>query len=363
MSDLYRVGIVGCGGMGGAHAREWAAKPRTRVVAVMDVNQTAAERLATEYGAVPYTDYRTMFEAERLDIVSITTWQSVRAEITITAANAGITGIFGEKPMSASLGEAEAMLEACERHGVKLAIGHQRRFDAQNVEARRLIAAGAIGQPAAMLRRDGEGLLNRGTHEIDEMRYLLSDPMPLWVIGQVTRQTDRWERRVRCEDRCMGLICFEGGIRGVYESDLPKPGLRGDVVYGSDGVLKRGPERTLLLLNDKEAGWQTIVPPAVGTNEFQEFIDWLDGTVEEHRSSGRQARVAMEIMMAIYESLRIRDVVQFPLATKANPLDLLVEDGTLPVTIPGRYDIRAPFPEQASAPEVKPVPTWPPKQQ
>jgi hypothetical protein len=51
-------------------------------------------------------------------------------------------------------------------------------------------------------------------------------------------------------------------------------------------------------------------------------------------------------MMAIYESLRIRDVVQLPLQTRDNPLDLLVEAGVLPVQKPGRYDIRAPFPEE-----------------
>lgn len=55
----------------------------------------------------------------------------------------------------------------------------------------------------------------------------------------------------------------------------------------------------------------------------------------------------MEIMMAIYESLRIRDVVKMPLQTKENPLNLMVEDGTLPLLIPGRYDIRAPFPDQS----------------
>jgi hypothetical protein len=54
----------------------------------------------------------------------------------------------------------------------------------------------------------------------------------------------------------------------------------------------------------------------------------------------------MELMMAIYESLRIKSVVMLPLQTRENPLDLMVEDGTLPVLKPGRYDIRAPFPEQ-----------------
>lgn len=346
MTETYRVAIVGCGSMGASHARAWRENSRTRLVGVADMNGEAAERLGEKLDVPAYQDHGALFREQRPDIVSITTWQNVRAEITVAAAEAGVRGIFGEKPMAASLGEADVMLAACEAAGARLAIGHQRRFEARNVEARRLIQSGAIGAPQAMLRRDGLGLLNRGTHEIDEMRYILGDPPPLWVIGQVGRETDKWERRVRCEDCCMGLICFEGGIRGVYESDLPEPGLAGNTVYGSEGQLKRGPEGTLQLLTSEATGWQTIIPPPVETDQFQEFIDWMDGSIPEHRSSGRQARVTMEIMMAIYESLRIRNVVTLPLQTRDNPLDLLVEDGTLPVKKPGRYDIRAPFPEQ-----------------
>jgi len=327
------------------------ANERTELVALMDINPDVVNGLAAELsipGLGVYTDRKKMFENEDMDIIAVCTWQSVRAEITIDAAeNTNVVGIFGEKPMCAGLGEADDMIAACEKKGIKLAIGHQRRFSSINTEARRLIQEGAIGKPQAMLRRDGEGLLNRGTHEIDEMMYILGDPKPLWVIGQVSRKTDRWERRVLCEDLCMGLICFEGGIRGVYESDLPEPGLEGDVVYGTDGILKRGPEKgTLLLLNNKESDWQVIRPRASETDQHREFIDWLDGKIEMHRNSGYQARLTMEIMMAIYESLRIRDVVVLPLKTRENPLDLMVEDRTLPVLKPGRYDIRAPFPEQ-----------------
>jgi UDP-N-acetyl-2-amino-2-deoxyglucuronate dehydrogenase len=346
MSGSYRVGIVGCGGMGLSHARTWTAKEKTDVVAVMDVNEESARKLGEEFNAEVYTDYNKMFQESALNIVSITTWQNVRAEVTVAAAEAGIKGILGEKPMAANLGDSDLMIEACDRHGVKLAIGHQRRFIPQNVEARKLIMDGAIGNPTAMLRRDAHGLLNRGTHELDEMHFVLGDPKPLWVIGQVTRKTDRWERRVRCEDKCGAIICFEGGIRGTYESDLPEPGLQGDVIYGTDGILKRGPEGTLLLLNSHHAGWTIITPPAVKQDQYDEFIDWMDGTIDTHRNVGSQARLIMELMMAIYESVRIRDVVELPLTTGENPLDLLVEDGTLPVEIPGRYDIRAPFPEQ-----------------
>ncbi len=344
----YKVGLIGCGGMGNSHANYYKSNPRTELVAVADINEELAKNLAERH-AVPryYTDRKDMFKNEELDILIVTTWQNVRAEIVIDAAeNTNVVGIFGEKPMCASLGEAQDMLSACDKKGIKLVIGHQRRFSAVNTEARKLIQEGAIGKPQVMIRRDGEGLLNRGTHEIDEMMYILGDPKPLWVIGQVARDTDRWERRVRCEDLCMGLICFEGGIRGVYESDLPGPGLRGDVVYGSDGTLKRGEKGTLLLLNNKAVDWQVITPRAPETNQHEEFLDWLDGKVDSHRGDGHIAIRTMEIMMAIYESLRIRNVVILPLQTRENPLDLMVEDGTLPVKKPGRYDIRAPFPEQ-----------------
>ena len=50
--------------------------------------------------------------------------------------------------------------------------------------------------------------------------------------------------------------------------------------------------------------------------------------------------------MAIYESLRIKNVVNIPLKTRESPLELMVEDGTLPVLKPGRYDLLKPFPEQ-----------------
>ena len=54
----------------------------------------------------------------------------------------------------------------------------------------------------------------------------------------------------------------------------------------------------------------------------------------------------MEILMAIYESLRIKNVVTMPLETRESPLELMVTDGTLPLLKEGRYDIRMPFPEQ-----------------
>ena len=142
-NQTYRVGIIGCGGTGRSHSRSWGNNPRAEVVAAMDIYEESAKRLADGYDIpATYTDVEEMLKKEDLDIVSITTWQGPRAEATVAAAKAGVKGIIGEKPMAASLGQADAMLEACEANDVKLIIGHQRRYSAPNIEARRLVAAG-----------------------------------------------------------------------------------------------------------------------------------------------------------------------------------------------------------------------------
>ena len=368
MTDTYRVGIIGCGTMGRSHLRAYAENPATDIVAAMDVNQEPLNGFVEEF-SVPaaYTDYHQMLAEQDLDVVSITTWQCAHKEPTVAAAEAGVKAILCEKPVAASLGEADDMIAACDAHQVKLVIGHMNRFCPTLNEVRRLVADGAIGQPLLVYHRARpvSGLLNSGTHAIDSWRYSLSDPETLWVIAQTARFTDRWERRSYCEDLCAGIVCFAGGIRGVYEQDLPEPGMMlppapavagnpgwatsRDLsgVTGSDGKIALRPDGHVLLHQDHRSGWQEITPEPLQTDQLKELIHWMDGSVAEHRSTGHQARYTMEIMMAIYESLRIKNVVAMPLRTRQSPLDMMVEDGTLPVIQEGAYDLRAPFPEQS----------------
>ena len=86
-NQTYRIGIIGCGGMGRSHSRAWSQQSKAQVVAAMDIHEEAAKRVSDEYD-VPaiYTDVDEMLAKEDLDIVSITTWQGPRAEATVAAA-------------------------------------------------------------------------------------------------------------------------------------------------------------------------------------------------------------------------------------------------------------------------------------
>ena len=114
-------------------------------------------------------------------------------------------------------------------------------------------------------------------------------------------------------------------------------------IAGTEGQIRNGPDGTLLLQNGDAQGWQTITPPPEPKNQYDELVEWIEGDISDHRSSGVQARYTLEIMLAIYESLRIKNVVNMPMETKELPLELMVNDGTLPVLEEGRYDLRAPF--------------------
>ena len=170
----------------------------------------------------------------------------------------------------------------------------------------------------------------------------MDDPDPAWAIGQVVRRTDRHERHDPIEDLCAGIIALENGARIQIESDMPDPA-------PPDGAMTlQGTEGTLVvtskgarLLNgaggkDVDAAQETDV----GVLQAAELVDWLEGRVNEHRNAIRKNRATIEILMGIYESARIRDTVTFPLESGPSPLHRMIDSGDLPVTVPGKYDIR-----------------------
>ena len=342
----YRAGIIGTGWIAESHARGWKAAEGVEFAVIADTNDEARQEFGDLFGVAPesrYADFREMLDREHLDIVSVCTWHPQHAEMTIAAAARKPRVILSEKPMALGLGEADAMLVACQRNKVKLAIGHQTRFALGAIEARRLIATGAIGQPVRLWAAVAGGLLNNGTHLIDLQRYLLGDPKTEWVLGNVERKTDRYERATAIEDACAGIIQYAGGAQGTIESDLAEQSPGGCVVVGTEGMLEVS-RNVVRLFNAETAGWRKVMdgPESdASVDQARGIVDWIEGRVEDYRSDGLKARATLEIMMAIYESARRHEVVRMPLLTRSNPLDLMIESGQLPPERPGRYDIRS----------------------
>ena len=218
MAKKFRVGVIGTGGISRYHMGGWMRSRLGEVVAACDIQPAKLAGFCEQFG-VPassaYADARKMLRREQLDCVSICTWAQAHAKLTVAAAKAGVRGILCEKPLGYSVAEADAMVRAAEQTGAKVLVMHQRRYSARFTKARKLIAKGAIGSVHTLVVRSGGGLTNTHSHTIDMMRYVLGDPKTEWVMAQIERTTNRWERCWPIEDRAVGVICFEGGVRAI----------------------------------------------------------------------------------------------------------------------------------------------------
>ena len=200
MDMKYRAAIVGCGRMAGLvqlsleeypflilpyrHAPSYQAVPNVELVAASDIDPQRRDEFGQKWN-VPhmYADYREMIEAERPDIVSVTTQAPQHAEVTIFAAERGVRGVYCEKPMACSLAEADAVVEACKRNGTQYNIGTTRRYQAGYEAMRQLGLSGEVGQPRVAVFHGSGRLLHSGSHYIDTLCYILGDPEPDVVQG------------------------------------------------------------------------------------------------------------------------------------------------------------------------------------
>jgi len=352
MKNKYKVALVGCGSIANAHFEGYKKISKIQLEAVVDINPAAREMYMKDYH-IPngYENLEIMLNEVNPEIVSICVWHKLHDVMTEKIANhPSVKGIICEKPMAIGLGNAEKMIQVCEKNNVKLIISHQRRFTPGWIKAKEIIKSGLIGIPTRGEIRVKEGLLNWATHSIDGVRFVLEEPEAKWVFGALERSTNKFERDTPIEDCCIGLVQLENNLQFFIQSDL----LDNDcdagrfTIIGTDGMIYVE-ETKVELFNSSSNGWKNVPlnldkdDKAIGGNtnalQTQELLDWIEKD-KESRSSANIAIKTQEIMMAIYESARKNKVIQLPLSEKKYPLDLMIDENKLPLKNKKKYDIR-----------------------
>lgn len=360
MADKLRVGVIGCGEMTVNHGIGYMNSSKYEIVAISDLSDQAMkdydEHFAEwdDYKAEHFSDALEMLEKSNLDVVSVGVWDIGHSAMTRAAASSGIKAVLCEKPMADTLGAANDMMLVCRRNGVKLAVGHQRRWLPAYTLAKNLIADGEIGEVSFIKVYARDGLPNYSSHQADLFRYLLGNVECTWAMGNVERETDRWARAIPIEDKALAVFGFDTGTEAMILSGLtPKHGW-GAEIFGTEGMINLTLQ-DLRVMNGGTNGWDHRVPrgnhatPGDANFEVIEgsieqahaLADWVNGdATEEYRSDGKSGYKALEMVHAIYESVRTHTQVQLPVKTMVHPLGVMIDDGHLPVRYPGRFDIR-----------------------
>ena len=133
-----KVAVIGVGHLGQHHARIYAAMEGVELIGVVDTNGPRGEEIARKFGTTAFADARELIG--RIDAVSVAVPTAAHVDVAVPFLDAG-TAVLVEKPLAASLADADRLIAAAEAGGALLAAGHTERFNPAIDAARPLIHA------------------------------------------------------------------------------------------------------------------------------------------------------------------------------------------------------------------------------
>ena len=230
-----RLVLIGAGVIGARHVKSVSAEPGCSLAALADP-APAARAVAEGAGVRYYSDYEEMLDRERPRGAIVAVPTPLHAPIGEACARRGVHMLM-EKPVTDTVDAGHGLIAAAEQHGVRILVGHYRRFDPAVEAAGEIIASGEIGRLIAISgqwavrkpdhyyemdwRREAGGgpILINLIHDIDMMR--------LWCgeVESVYADTGNTERGFVVEDSGAFLLRFESGVRATitFSDATPSP--------------------------------------------------------------------------------------------------------------------------------------------
>ena len=374
MVAKYKAAIIGHTGQGDyGHGLDLVYKDMSDVVvvAVADPDPSGLEAAVIRCQAErAYSNFNEMLEKENIDIVNVCPRALVHhAEMVKAVASSSARALFCEKPLAATLAEADSMLEACREGEVRVAVAHRRANPYEQL-AKRWVDEGRIGELQVLRARGkwdrragGEDLAVLGPHMMDSMRYMAGAEVK-WIHAHVQTKgcavtaEDAHNGNegigLTAGDQIAAYYAFENGVTGHFES-LPNHACTsrntrhfGFEAHGTEGILslRNSPNGEMYFYNDglfipdDEVAWERIYIDeweAIPMNERTHYsnvciVKELLEAMEEGRdvveaSSGKDALAAQEMIAAVHESQRLGGRVSLPLVNRENPYSFWLDSG------------------------------------
>jgi predicted dehydrogenase len=227
-----KIGIVGAGIMGQLHAQVYRSHPQCELVAVCDYSPEKAQAFAERF-AVPqmFASHQAMLAGADLDMVAVCTPDSAHAGPAIDAANAG-KHVLTEKPLAVSVADAEAMIEAARRNGIKMMAQFSHRWLPAYRQTRDLLAQGKLGDPVMAYARKNDrifvptqmlGWAGRtspawflSSHDIDLVCWYFASA-PVEVYASAVRKV-LVARGIDTPDAVQSQVRFANGAVATFEA-------------------------------------------------------------------------------------------------------------------------------------------------
>ncbi|MDA4115259.1 MAG: Gfo/Idh/MocA family oxidoreductase [Thaumarchaeota archaeon] len=325
------IGVIGAGKMGRIHAANLSRGiPNARLVAVADVVEDSAKKLAAEFGVSNvFTDYLRLVENREVQAIVIATPTLLKPQVVKFACEAG-KHIFCEKPIATTFHEAEQVLKSSQKSPGKFQVGYQRRFDPLHVKVKEALESGEVGSIVLVrsntrdplpnqaqwpdLKNSGGIFVDTSSHDYDLVRWLCgSEVSRVQAEGSPRSQPDQ-------HTVVTNLSMANGVLAQVEASRMSSYGYDVRVeVLGTKGVLFTRPDaptgmRVVKGSHESIASysWYADRFKEAYRLEMESFVDCIVKDAEP-KVTAQDGKAAVEVATAARKSMQEGKAVNLPL--------------------------------------------------
>jgi UDP-N-acetyl-2-amino-2-deoxyglucuronate dehydrogenase len=348
-----RVAIYGCGRIAKRHADILVSGKikGLELVGGSDINPARLTEFGARHGVACFSEIDELIANSRPDIIVILTPSGLHAEHVLHLAPK-VEHLIVEKPMALTLSDADAMIAECDRHGCRLFVVKQNRFNIPVQKLHQALISGRFGKIVMGTVRirwcrqqsyydqdawrgtwllDGGVLTNQASHHVDLLQWMLGDVESVMAMSR-TALVD-----IETEDTAVVILRFTSGALGVIEATTatrPKDlegslsilGEHGSAVIGGFAVnqmltwqfTEQQPEDNEVLTR------YSVNPPDVygfGHQEFYRHVVDCINSGKQQLVDGLEGRKSLELIHAIYESIETGREVFLRFKPKHNKLE------------------------------------------
>lgn len=332
---MLNFALVGCGRIAKRHSELLGGGQikGAQLVAVCDKIEIKAKRIGDQFSVQYYKDMHQMMQREKVDVVVVLTESGNHAKNIVELSQYG-KHIVVEKPMALTLDDADEMIKACDKTGVKLFVVKQNRFNVPVVKLREALEQKRFGKLFLGTVRvrwcrpqdyydqaawrgtwamDGGVLTNQASHHVDMLEWMMGD------VESVFAKSTTALAKIEAEDTAVVTLKFCNGALGLIEATTatrPKD-LEGSIsVLGEGGTV----EIAGFAVNQMKT-WEfverkpfdedvmqkySVNPPNVygfGHQAYYEHVVECISNNGPNLVDGLVGRKSLELINAIYESI------------------------------------------------------------
>jgi predicted dehydrogenase len=271
-TNPVRACLVGLGWWGGEFARAAEKVDGFQFTACFARTADTRNAFAEKHSLRALESWEAVLKDPDIDAVLLATPHSTHARMVEEAASAG-KHVFVEKPLVLHVPDGQRAIAACERAGVRLAVGHQRRFQPAHRELKKLIDTGELGQAiqaeanfsygfafnldqASWRAQPDENpagaMTGLGIHHADNLQYLLGPVKSVFASSRSVHP------QTKLDDVTAALLEFESGAQGYLATNMLTPKVFYINVYGTEANAFAENEGSRLTLQ-----WKGVDEPEV----------------------------------------------------------------------------------------------------